>query len=299
MRITNLTLTNNVVLQLQQLSSQQAQLQNEVATGLRLTQPADDPAAMGRVLADEAKLKQVQQYSNNASQALQVSQSSYSSLSAIKAVADRAGQLATLGSSGTNGATALQAYASELDQLVEQGVEEANAKSGSNYLFGGTAVTTQPFTIARDSNGQVTGVTYAGSTSSASIQLSASTSITPGTDGSTNQQIADFLNHLVTLRNAMQTGDSTAVSNVTPAITSGEDNLINAMGEQGALQTRINAAQTEQTQQFQNLQGQISNETSADLASTTVHLSQTQTAYQAAVQSAASIMKMSLLDYLS
>jgi flagellar hook-associated protein 3 FlgL len=299
MRITNQTLTSNVVLQLQQLASQQAQLQNQVSTGLRISQPEDDPEAIGSVLSDNTELDQLQQFALNANQALQVSQSSYSSLQSIKSISDRAGQLATLGASATAGASALQAYGSEMSQLVEQAVQEANAKYGNNYLFSGTAVTTPPFTVARDASGQITGITYAGNAAAAPIPLSATSSVTAGTDGTTNAQIAGFLNNLVALRNALQAGDSTAVSTTAPALNTSEDDLINAMGEQSAVQARIEAVQSDQTLRFQNVQKEVSDATSADLAATSVKLSQTQTAYQAAAQSAASIMKMSLLNYLS
>jgi flagellar hook-associated protein 3 FlgL len=42
----------------------------------------------------------------------------------------------------------------------------------------------------------------------------------------------------------------------------------------------------------------VSKETDADMPTTIMKLNQTQTAYQAALQSAASIMKISLLDYI-
>ena len=46
------------------------------------------------------------------------------------------------------------------------------------------------------------------------------------------------------------------------------------------------------------LQTQVSQLTGADLAQTLTNLSQTQTAYQAALQSGAKIMGLSLMDYL-
>ena len=46
------------------------------------------------------------------------------------------------------------------------------------------------------------------------------------------------------------------------------------------------------------LQGQISQQADADLAQTLVHLTQTQNAYQVALQSGAKLLSNSLLDYL-
>jgi flagellin-like hook-associated protein FlgL len=43
MRITTSGLNSELITQLQQLASQQNSLQNEVSTGLSVSQPADDP----------------------------------------------------------------------------------------------------------------------------------------------------------------------------------------------------------------------------------------------------------------
>ena len=77
-----------------------------------------------------------------------------------------------------------------------------------------------------------------------------------------------------------------------------EDLLVASIAEHGGVQTRIQATQSQLTDRAVGLQSRVSRETEADLPSTIVELNQTQTAYQAALQSAANIMKTSLLDYL-
>jgi flagellar hook-associated protein 3 FlgL len=67
----------------------------------------------------------------------------------------------------------------------------------------------------------------------------------------------------------------------------------------GNVQARLNTAATLATSQTNTLNGLISNESGADLVDVLTQLTQTQTAYQAALQSSASIMQLSLLNYLS
>ena len=50
MRIASSTVSDNIVRQIQNLGSQQARLQSQVATGQRITNPEDDPAAASRVI---------------------------------------------------------------------------------------------------------------------------------------------------------------------------------------------------------------------------------------------------------
>ena len=297
MRIPTQSISDGITRQLAQLSSRQAKLQNQVATGQRIFQPEDDPAAIGRVLTLQSERGQVQQFARNADRALQISHASFAGLQAVKKISDRAGELATLGE-GAISSDAFHAYATELDQLVEQGLQQGNTKLGNDFLFGGTAVDASPFTAIRDSSGKITGVTYNGTASSAAIQISENSTLTPGASGTTNQNLADFLNRLVALRDGLQAGSTTAVTAARTPLDDSENKLIDTMGESGAVQTRIEVAKDQLITRFDDSEKLISAETDTDLPTTIVKLNQTQTAYQAALQSASSIMKLSLLDYL-
>lgn len=297
MRIASNTVSDTLIRQIQNLGTTQAKLQNEVSTGQRIFQAEDDPAAVGRVLNFQSEQRQVAQYSRNASRALDIAQSTSSDLQSIKKISDRATQIGTLGSSVLS-SDAASSYATELDQLIEQAVQSGNSKLGNDYLFGGTAVDTPPYAVTRDANGQITSVAYAGNSSQASVQLGDNTAVSPGTDGTTNSGIGSFINQLISLRDALKNNDSTAVSTAQTHLLSSEDTLVSSIAENGAVQTRIQAAQSQQTDLTSNLEKMISTDADADLPTTVVKLTQTQTAYQAALQSAASIMKTSLMDYL-
>jgi len=77
-----------------------------------------------------------------------------------------------------------------------------------------------------------------------------------------------------------------------------EDNLLFHLGTNGAIQSRLEATNALATQRTDTLETLVSKEADADLAQTLVRLNQTQTAYQAALQSAGKILGSSLLDYL-
>src|SRR5450432_2771605 len=193
MRVPTSSFTDTIISQLQQLTSRQAQLQNQVSTGQRITNPGDDPTAMESVLHIESEKQQLLQFSKNNDTATSVSQVAYSAVSQLKSISDRAGELATLGSSGTTDATSDSAYATELNQLIEQSVQTLNTKYNDNYTFGGTKTDTQPFSVARDASGNISSVSYNGSATAASFRTSESTTISPYTNGATNQQLGDFV----------------------------------------------------------------------------------------------------------
>ena len=297
MRISSNNVADAIVRQIQNLSNQQAKLQNQVSTGQRISQPEDDPAAVGRVLNLESESRQLAQFGSNASRALELAQVSASGLQGLKKISDRAGELGTLGT-GVLGADGMKTYASEADQLIEQALQFANTRSNGDYIYAGTKTDSPPFTATRDANGQITSVAYSGDAASATIPLSESASVSPTTDGTTNAGFANFLNGLVALRDALNSGTVANVTAAQPALASSEDVLVSAIADNGGVQTRIEAAQSQQADRATSLTGLISHETDADLPSTIVKLNQTQTAYQAALASAAKIMNQSLLDYI-
>jgi len=297
MRVSSNNLSESIVRQLRDLSSQQNKLQTQVATGQRIFQPEDDPAAVGRVLGLESEQREIGQYTRNIDRALEISQLSFAALKGLKSSSDRATEIGVLGA-GTLSGDAAQAYAAEVDQLIEQALQVANTKLRNDYVFAGTAVDTPPYTATRNGAGQITGVTYVGNTARAQIQLSESSSIAPGTTGTTNAGLSAYLNQLVALRTALSANDSAAVSTAQAGLITSEDLLVSSLAEHGGVQMRIDAGRAQLQSRSDNLERLVSAEADVDLPTTIVRLNQSQTAYQAALQSSANIMRLSLLDYI-
>lgn len=297
MRVTNNTLSEGIIRQIQQLGSSQAKLQTQVATGQRIFQPEDDPSAVGRVLGLESEQREIAQYVRNADRALEISQASFSGLQQIKKVTDRATEIGTLGTGAISDASA-RAYASELDQLIEQTLQVANTTFRNDYIFAGTAVDAPPFAATRGADGKVTSVAYQGNSDRAAIQLSETAGITPGTTGATNSGLGTLLNQLVALRDALTANNPTGITTAQTGLLASEDLIVSALAEHGGIEMRIAANRAQLFDRTDNLESLVSAEADIDLPTTIVRLNQSQTAYQAALQSAANIMQISLLDYV-
>ena len=296
MRIATNSASESVITQIQKLSLRQAKLQNQVATGQRVVQPEDDPAAVGRLLNLDVERRQIAQYTRNADRALEVSRASYSGLQELKKISDRAGEIAVLGA-GASSPDAYKAYAKEVNQLIEQSVQLGNTRFRNDYLFAGTAVTTPPITRTNPT-GDINGVTYSGNTAQTEIQLSESSSIKPSTTPATNSGIVDFINNLIALRDALATGTNGAVTNVQEDLETSENMFVNALSEHGAIEMRIEVNQKQQLARTDEIEKLVSNEADVELSTLVVKLSQTSTAYEAALSSASKILQMSLLGYL-
>jgi flagellar hook-associated protein 3 FlgL len=310
MRVTANTFTNSLVEQLTQLSQRQNRLQTEVATGQRVRLPEDDPSAMRRTLDMQGESAEIVQYKRNLGNLNDIINSTFEVMRGLKKVSDRAGELATL-SDGTKPPDELKLYATEVTQLIKQAVQVANTKFRGEHLLGGTKTDVPPFAITTDANGNVTAVTYQGNQSVSECEMAEGLTIGVRAVGanntgngprgllSDNRYGSDFFNHLISLQNHLLAGDTGAIANGDlPNLNADEENILMHYGESGAIQSRLNTSEDLADKRIETLETLVSNEVDADLATTIVRLNQTQVAYQAALQSSASMLQSSLLDYL-
>ena len=297
LRVSTNFVTNTAIADLRRLSDEQARLHQNIATGRRLLKPSDDPAAASRVINRQMEQERVSNYQSAASMAKSRSESSLTALTQMQKIASRISELTSL--SAGAGAQNMAAYGAEVSQLLEQATNVANSRFGADYLFAGTAVDAQPYTATRDAAGAITNVAYAGNDQDATVSMGDGRAIAPSPGAATtNPEIAAFLNNIVTLRDAMATGDSTTVKSMNATMSTNEDTFINAIGTVAAVQTRIDSNQAQLTGRADDLQRLISQDADADMATSMIRLTETQTAYQAALSSTANLFKLSLLDYL-
>ena len=309
MRVTANTFPNSLIDQLNRLANRQNNLQTQAATGQKLTLPEDDPTAMRRVLDMQAEASSVFQYSRNIDRHQEIANASFAAFKGLKTVSDRAGEIATL-ADGLKSPAELAILADEVNELIRQAAQVANGQNRGDYLFAGTRNDAAPFTLTTDANGQITAVTYGGNTETAESEIAQNVTLSSQTLGAnstgsgprgliTDPRVgADFFNHLITLRDNLRAGNLNAIATDRTNLSNDEENLIFHMGTNGAIQARLETTKAIGSTRSQNLEKLVSSESDADLSQTIVRLNEVQTAYQAALQSAGTILNRSLLDYL-
>jgi len=313
MRIGTNSYTDTMIEQFNLLKIQQNKLQNEVATGLSVQAPSDSPTAMESTLTDLSSQAAQQQYSSDISTAQSKANTIYSVLQSLQTISNRVGEIATSAGSATNSQTDLNNYAAQVTSLIQQAAQLVNSKDPATgqYLFGGTNSGQQPFTVTTDANGNVTGVKYSGNSTVNQIEIASGLTVSVDVPGENTTGLgaqglitdsrtgADFFNHLISLQNNLLVGNTSAVSGTDTAnLQNDENNLTYQVAYNGNVQTRLNTASSLATSQTNSLSGLISNASGADLATTISQLTQAQTAYQAALESSASIMQLTILNYL-
>ena len=106
-----------------------SQLQQEVASGRRISRPSDDPAAALRILPLRSDLRDLSQLSNNVVLARETLDTSASALEDASSVMQRVRELTTQAANGTLSGNDRKSIGAEVDQLLSQVLGTANHRS--------------------------------------------------------------------------------------------------------------------------------------------------------------------------
>jgi flagellar hook-associated protein 3 FlgL len=301
MRVTFNTFPDTLLGRLQSLGGEQNKALTQLSTGQRIAAPSDDAPAMQRILNLRVEKKQNQQFYRNAIDGLEKSKVTFSSLEQIKDLLVRASELAA----GVNGTTSEQdffAKGSEIDQLIEQGLNVANTKLRGAYLFAGDAPDKPPFQRT-PADGKINTIKYDGSENESPIRIGEDTEIKVGSTVEENKGVADILNKLVELRDAMLIAPSASKvlairTDDVNGLDALENKVLGSLSRAGTVQYRLEVATKDLETRYDATEQLISTDADIDFAEATVRLNRSQMAYQAAIQSGAMIQNNSLLDYI-
>ncbi|ADV82646.1 flagellar hook-associated protein FlgL [Terriglobus saanensis] len=294
------TYTNSLVASLNSLSASQQKISQEMSTGLRLTSLGDDPLAAGQNETLTSAISQMDSFVKTVSNVSNRMQAADTALSSTVTALDNALSLATAGANSTLTSTQLKSLAESLTSIRDSVLSLANSSYQGNFLFAGTAISSQPFTLD-DSTTPAT-VTYSGDdatqtvTSTTGQQLATSV---PGSQLFGTGTANDVFAALNTLIADYQTG--VAPTSATADLATLHDSLTNLSQQRSILDSsmsRLSAAGTYATNQETNLQVAQSTLISSNTASLATQLSAVTTQQSALRSTIAIVEKGSLFDYL-
>jgi len=280
---------------IQQSQQNEATATQQLASGRNVNQLSDNPLAASQLVRTHDQAGVDGQFQQNLSTLQSKYQVADSTLGNVVQVLTRALSLGVEGANGTLNASDQQAIAGEVQGLINQTVSLANTSYQGTFLFSGTAVNTQPFTLNTVTNA----VTYNGNSSTTSVELSNGDSITGNLPGDQLFQNAsgNVTGALQSLYAALSSG-----TNIPASVTAVQDAL-NSVGQQrvfyGNNLNQISQSETFLGQDQLNLSQQENNLVGANLATVATNFAQAQIASQATLNSTAKVLGLpTLLDFL-
>jgi len=176
----NPNLVPDLLIAVQQSQQNITTATQQLSSGRSVNQLSDNPVAVAALVGNHNQTGQDDQFLHNINSLQTRLQIGDSTLSSVVAALTRAISLGTEGANGTLNASDRQAVAVEVQGITSQFLGLANTTYQGTYLFAGTAVTTQPFTLDPVTNT----VTYNGNANSTSVQVSNGNPITTNVPGS-------------------------------------------------------------------------------------------------------------------
>jgi flagellar hook-associated protein 3 FlgL len=285
---------------LSDLFQQQAQEQTyiqQLATGKRVNEPSDDPAAAAADVENQSLQGQTDQYLQNTSNLEGLLQTADSALSSVVTALNQAISLGTQGANGDLSASNQQEIAQQVQNIQSQVVQLANTSYQGSYIFGGTASQAAPFALDAT---QPSGVIYNGNTGVNSVAIAEGRSIQVNIPGSQVFQGAggSVMGALQQLVTALQSGNSASIGTATTHVSSALNYLSQQRVTYDSGISQLNANRSSLQQEQVNLQTQENTLVGANLATAATDLSQAQTAQSATLAALAQIIPQSLLNYL-
>jgi flagellar hook-associated protein 3 FlgL len=153
MRVTQSMLTNNSMRNLSSSYGRMGQLQDQLATGKKITKPSDDPVVAMKGMFYRSNLTSIEQYKRNLSELYLWMDNSEAGIDQANQGLQRVRELTLQGKNGTLSDEDKKAVAVEIEQIKMDLVGVAETKVAGRYIFHGTDVGNSPIKDGNPADG--------------------------------------------------------------------------------------------------------------------------------------------------
>ena len=291
-RITALYNSMTTTSVLQASSSKLADLQFQLASGTKLNKPSDSPADTAAALQLRAEAARQTQYDTNSNDAQGWLSQTDSTLTAVNTQLQSARTALVRGlNSGSLTSSDQATIANQIDSLRAGVLKLANTTYMGRPIFGGTTTGTTAFNSSGayvGDSGVVTRTVAQGTTEA----VSSSGTAVFGADGS------NLFDVMSSASADLRSNNTTALAGDLTKLDAAMQNISSQQASAGTTSARITDLQTTAASQTLTRTAQLSDLQDVDTASMAIQVSSANVAYQAALQTTASIRQTSLLDFL-
>lgn len=300
-RITPQMVTDATVRNVNSAFAALEQRSNELTSGKSILEPSDNPYGAGKAIDLQSTLDGLSDNKTSVQEAIAWERTSSSALGSIGNVVQKARELVLQSVSGVNGKSDLENLATEVEQLTESAKQDANVQYAGQYVLSGTLTETAPYSSGAEdayhgNEGAITRTIAPGM----SIQINQSAGALLG-----NGEAAEdgrLLDTLRTIAKHMREGTPAALESL-----DGSDLKSLDANFETALQMQAKAGSTiDQLQMAENRIEELTTSTTealgntqdANYAQVATEYTSDQVGYEAALKAGASIVQMSLLEFL-
>lgn len=281
---------------LDQSQQQFDQADIELASGRSINEPSDNPSGTAALILNHAAQSQTDSYQRNISDLQSSLQIADSALSSAVTATTQAVSLGVEAGNSDLSDSDRQAIAQQLTGIQQQLVNIANTTSGGTYLFAGTQIETQPFTLDPSN---AAGVDYNGNSSVTSVEIANGQNINVNVPG--NQLFLNpagsLLGSINQLIEAVQNNSGIAAANT--ALGQAADEFNAQQVSYGTTLAQLQTTGTFLSSQQLQLSTQETNIDGANIAQVAANFSQDEIAYTSVLEAEGKILNLpNILSFL-
>jgi len=296
MRVTPGMTADNALYNLQKGRAAIDTLQEQVASGLQVNKPSDDPLTARQLLDLQHQIAQGSQYTSNISKGSTLLNMTSTALNGMSDIMTQIKKIAADNVSGNGSQSDRNGVGATLDTLKQQLIDMGNTQYGGQYVFGGVKNDQPPFASDGTFNGSDDDLKVeVAQGSKVSVSVSGG-KLLRGTGGG-----VDILGEIDKLKTAITANpaDTATISTEINTMGSAANQVTSSLSDVATRLIRLTSAGTLITNNQTTLQNVYGDKQNVDYAKLGVELSQQQTAFQAALSATAKISQLSLLNYLN
>jgi flagellar hook-associated protein 3 FlgL len=285
----------DIIAELAQTQQQINTDEQQIASGLSVNVPSDNPAAAAVLIQNAQQTSQADQFQRSIGSIQGEMQNADSTLNSVITSLQQAISLGVEGANGTVNSADRAAIVTQVQGIQSQLLSLANLTYQGNYVFAGTLTQTAPYVLDPNSS---SGVTYQGNSGVNRVTLGSQFSLQTNLPGSQlfSASGTDMFQSIQDLITSLQsgTGIGTAVTEVGNAYNSIDAQRVfygNALNQLDSQQTYLSSDTAQLAQQQTTVGG-------ADLTSVISNLTTAQTSLQATLAAVGSTARIDLFDYL-
>lgn len=308
MRVTTNMTAANSIYNLQQNRIKLDSLQEQIASGVKIQSPADDPIAARQLLDLEEKLKAGEQYLGNINKAKVWLSITDTALSGIADMIRQARSVAANIGSGSNDQITTANAVSQLTEIKRQLVNMANTQLGEQYIFSGFNDATAPFAYQAPPvppAAPAANPAYAGTTDDINVMIDrgASSQLAINITGdrvltNVGPSGINILDEIDNLIDGINGNDPAGIKAAALQIDKSAAEITGLRSQIAGRQMRVESAEKMIALNRNTVQTLMENMQNVDMIKAATELNQQKTAFEAALSATAKISQLSLLDYL-
>lgn len=324
MRITNKTLVNTFLSNLNTNLKNMQKVQDQMSSGKEIRRPSDDPYGATRSMELNNTINRNDQYLKNIEDSMGWLDTTDTALGQVTDSLQRIKELMISSTSGTKTQTELDANKAEILQKIEEIAQAGNTVFDGKYIFAGNNTTTKPFTSSgsgtinyidriapgnpnMSTDGPVNREISQGVVLDINVSAnefmkykSLNPDGTPVTDSSGNPVYVNLVDTLNSIKTDLSPGGklSNIGNDLLDQMENHIDNILRYRGETGAKYNRMESAKAKNEEETYNTTTILSSVEDINLAEKVMQYKVMESVYNSSLMTNAQILQQSLIDFL-